>query len=171
VKRYRLDLRPCYGQQMRLLILIRPAMKAADRIRRAYWRFRGRTIYGVMVMAFTPDGQLVLVRQTYSPGWSLPGGGRRADEEPTAAALRELREEIGLTRWTDVDILVSLDRPLSGAPASIDLIRVNDAEFTFRPNFEIESVATFDVNNLPSNLSKWSTYFIEAAAIYVQRKA
>lgn len=32
------------------------------------------------------------------PGmWDLPGGGREGDETPTACALREVREEFGLT--------------------------------------------------------------------------
>lgn len=139
-------------------------MKLANQLRRAYWRMRRRTIYGVMVLAVTPDERLILVRQTYSPGWALPGGGRGAAEDPATAALRELREEIGLTRWTEVDHLVTLDRPLAGVPASIDLIWVQGAEFTFRPNLEIEAVSTFDPSYLPDDLNEWSTHFIEAGA-------
>lgn len=139
-------------------------MRLANQLRRAYWRLRRRSIYGVMVVALTPDDKLVLVRQTYSPGWALPGGGRRPTEDPATAALRELREEIGLTTWTEVDHVVTLNRPLSGVPASIDLVRVQGAEFSFRPNLEIEAVSTFDPSQLPIDLNAWSTHFIAAGA-------
>lgn len=143
-------------------------MRLANQVRRAYWRLRRRTIYGVMVLAITPDGKLVLVRQTYSPGWALPGGGRRPTEDPATAALRELREEIGLTGWTEVNNVVTLDRPLSGVPASIDLIQVQGVEFTFRPNLEIETAGTFDPSHLPADLNPWSAHFIEAGSAVLE---
>ena len=40
---------------------------------------------------------MILVKLRYAPGWRLPGGGRADDEDPCEAALRELREEIGMT--------------------------------------------------------------------------
>ncbi len=53
----------------------------------------------VNVLALTPDGRLVLVRQFRfgSDGFSLelPGGAVEAGEDPVAAAVRELSEETG----------------------------------------------------------------------------
>ncbi len=53
------------------------------------------------VLALTPDGRLVLVRQFRFgiDGFSLeiPGGVMEAGEDPVAAGLRELREETGFT--------------------------------------------------------------------------
>ena len=55
----------------------------------------------VNVLALTPDGALVLVRQfrfgidTFS--LEIPGGVMEAGEDPVAAGLRELREETGFT--------------------------------------------------------------------------
>ena len=41
-------------------------------------------------------GAVLLVRTSYRPGVSLPGGGVRRGEAPREAAVRELREEVGL---------------------------------------------------------------------------
>ncbi|MEY2880797.1 MAG: hypothetical protein RLZZ15_3177, partial [Verrucomicrobiota bacterium] len=55
----------------------------------------------VNVLALTPDGHIVLVRQfrfgidTFS--LEIPGGVMEAGEDPIAAGLRELREETGFT--------------------------------------------------------------------------
>jgi ADP-ribose pyrophosphatase len=55
----------------------------------------------VNVIALTPDGRLVLVRQfrfgTDAFSLEIPGGVMEAGEDPVAAGLRELREETGFT--------------------------------------------------------------------------
>ena len=42
-----------------------------------------------------PRGRVALVRNTYRDGWSLPGGVVDDNEQPTAACVRELSEELG----------------------------------------------------------------------------
>ncbi|GHF70300.1 hypothetical protein GCM10018790_55290 [Kitasatospora xanthocidica] len=42
-------------------------------------------------------GRVLTVNPTYKEGWDLPGGMAEADEPPDRAAVRELREELGLT--------------------------------------------------------------------------
>lgn len=37
-----------------------------------------------------------MVEPTYKPSWEIPGGTVEADESPHAAAVRELKEELGL---------------------------------------------------------------------------
>ena len=43
-------------------------------------------------------GRVLLVDPTYKEGWDLPGGMVEANEAPQAGALRELGEELSLTR-------------------------------------------------------------------------
>lgn len=43
-------------------------------------------------------GRVLLVDPTYKEGWDLPGGMVEANEAPQKGALRELGEELGLTR-------------------------------------------------------------------------
>ena len=49
---------------------------------------------GVRVMMIL-DGKVWLVRQTYMPGWFMPGGGLKRNETLEEAARREAREETG----------------------------------------------------------------------------
>lgn len=56
-----------------------------------------------------PDGRIALVRNSWSDGWILPGGAVEPDEDPVAAARREVREETGLDA-TVGDPLVVLDQ-------------------------------------------------------------
>ncbi|USI71424.1 NUDIX domain-containing protein [Sphingomonas morindae] len=148
---------------MRRLTLVRPMMRAADRLRRLWWRWRGTTVRGVVALAYTPDGALILVRQTYTPGWCLPGGGRRAREAPVAAALRELREEAGVFAHGGAQWLGTLDERLGGVPAKIDYVRVVDAQFRFRPSLEVEEARAFPPDALPPDLNPWSARFLAAA--------
>ncbi len=60
----------------------------------AYSRLaRGMTL-GVRAMLLK-DGQVVLVRHTYVPGWYFPGGGVEAGESFGEALAREMAEEAG----------------------------------------------------------------------------
>ncbi|MXO87020.1 NUDIX domain-containing protein [Altererythrobacter aurantiacus] len=60
------------------------------------FRFTQPHLRSVHVIGTTPEGKLLLIRQSYGAGhWTLPGGGMRKDEEAEAAARRELREETG----------------------------------------------------------------------------
>lgn len=146
---------------MNRLFFVRPAMKVADCARRLLWRLRGKTIYGVMALAYTPAGKLLLIRQTYMDGWCLPGGGRRREEDPVVAALRELQQEIGLIDWSDAIRLGTVQRQLSGVPANIDLVRVGGVVFQFRKNWETEEVREFSRTELPADINSWSLNFIQ----------
>jgi len=55
--------------------------------------FRPKTL-GVRVMLIR-NGEVLLVRQTYMPGWFMPGGGVKRNETLEDAARREAHEEIG----------------------------------------------------------------------------
>ncbi|MEV1013258.1 NUDIX hydrolase [Micromonospora sp. NPDC049801] len=44
-----------------------------------------------------PRGRVLLVEPAYKASWEIPGGCVEADESPYQAAVRECREELGLT--------------------------------------------------------------------------
>src|SRR5262245_24792959 len=50
------------------------------------------------VLLFDDAGRVLLVEPTYKPYWEFPGGAVDADESPYAAACREIREELRLSR-------------------------------------------------------------------------
>lgn len=52
---------------------------------------------GALLVVQNSEGRLLLVRQSYTTGWSLPGGLLGRHESPVEAAARELVEETGLT--------------------------------------------------------------------------
>nr|WP_302479736.1 NUDIX hydrolase [Roseicella sp. DB1501] len=49
-----------------------------------------------VVVALWCGPRVLILRQSYRPGATFPGGGLRRDEAPVLAACRELREETGL---------------------------------------------------------------------------
>ncbi len=67
----------------------------------AIWRARALVrppvTLGVRLAVFDTAGNTVLIRHTYLKGWHFPGGGVDAGESTADAALREFREETGLT--------------------------------------------------------------------------
>lgn len=61
---------------------------------RAWWWLRRPDHAGALV-AIWVQGEVLVIRQSYRPTLTFPGGGLRRGEAPLEAARRELREEIG----------------------------------------------------------------------------
>jgi ADP-ribose pyrophosphatase YjhB (NUDIX family) len=68
----------------------------AYRLLRAWWVVRRPQARGAAVAVWA-KGRLLVVRCSYRPELDLPGGGLRRGEAPSCGALRELREETGIT--------------------------------------------------------------------------
>lgn len=49
-------------------------------------------------LLFDEAGRLLIVKPTYKGGWEIPGGAVDANESPLAACMREMFEELGLSR-------------------------------------------------------------------------
>jgi 8-oxo-dGTP pyrophosphatase MutT (NUDIX family) len=114
-------------------------------------RRRARGRQGVHAIALTSERRIILVKLRYAPGWRLPGGGREEHEDPTAAALRELREEIGMTAHGPA-------RLASDAPDA--LLIVEDVRYhPHRWSWEVEEIMETPLDELPRELSpisaKW----------------
>ncbi len=76
--------------------LYRQLYRAAYGIMRIFW-FVFRPLTRGVNVALWHDGELLVVRNSYRPGYSLPGGYIRFRESARAAAVREVREELRLT--------------------------------------------------------------------------
>lgn len=64
---------------------------------RTWFRLVRPMTLGVRVAVFDGEGRVMLVRHSYMPGWYLPGGGIERGETAVEAAVKEVREEAGLT--------------------------------------------------------------------------
>lgn len=65
---------------------------------------RGMTL-GVRVLVQNREGDILLVRHTYVPGWHLPGGGVDIGEDVETAARREVFEETGISALDNLRFL------------------------------------------------------------------
>ena len=87
---------PSHGRHELLNALYRWFYRAAYGVMRLFWFIFRPLTRGVNV-ALWHDGELLVVRNSYRPGYSLPGGYIRFRESARAAAVREVREELRLT--------------------------------------------------------------------------
>lgn len=59
------------------------------------------------VLFFDGSGRVLLVEPTYKQGWEFPGGAVMANESPWSAAVREVKEELGLVLTGPPRLLVA----------------------------------------------------------------
>lgn len=106
-----------------------------------------RITLGVRVMALH-EGQVVLVRHTYMPGWYFPGGGLKRHETLEAGARREALEEAGLVLGplTFVGIYSNFGRRKSDHVA---LFRGEAESMSGEFDHEIAEVGVFPLGALP----------------------
>jgi 8-oxo-dGTP pyrophosphatase MutT (NUDIX family) len=76
------------------------AYKVAYRMMRFYWGVRRPATHGALVTLWT-QGELLLIQNSYVSYRSLPGGYVGRYETGSEAAVRELREEIGIIASAD----------------------------------------------------------------------
>lgn len=110
-----------------------------------------RMTLGAQVVAV--DGnRVLLVRQTYMPGWHLPGGGVEPGETAEAAAAREMEEESGWRPAGDLT-LFGLYHNVSAATnrdhVALFVCRRSVSIRPFRPGREIAEAAWFPLDALP----------------------
>ncbi len=132
---------------MRLVHAIRYA-------RNRFW-YRHITDIGGVRVIINHHGRVVLVRHWYAPGvWTLPGGGIERGESAEAAAIREVKEETGLTVQRIDRTLGVYDGPYGKGDQVTVMCTANPAEsMHFLPNIEIMERGLFDFDALPENIS------------------
>lgn len=126
------------------------------------WLLRRPRTYGAHAFALTPERNLILVKLRYAPGWRLPGGGRHAGEEPSEAALRELREEIGMTSHGSVRAAAELEQNPDFRRDLVSVLVVEDVTYTPRWSWEIERIIEAPLEKLPQDLAPVARAWIDA---------
>jgi 8-oxo-dGTP pyrophosphatase MutT (NUDIX family) len=134
--------------------LIRIAARAAYGLLKAFWFIRRPRTFGAHAVALTSEGRLILVKLRYASGWRLPGGGRAENEDAREAALREMREEIGMISHGVVQLACELEESVDFKRDLASVVIVHDV--SYRPktwNLEVEAVREVDLESLPADLS------------------
>ena len=142
--------------------LLRVALTGIYQLLRAGWFVTRPRTFGAHAFALTPERKLILVKLRYVPGWRLPGGGRDSAEEPEAAALRELREEIGMTSHGAVRLAAELEQHPHHRRDLVSLLIVEDVLYSPRWSWEVERIAERTLDDLPQDLSPIAAQWIAA---------
>ena len=105
---------------------------------------------GVRVMMIQ-DGKVWLVRQTYMPGWFMPGGGLKKGETLDEAARREAREETG-AELGELTLLGAYSNFTEWKSDHNIVFICTDFEFKGKPDSEIAELRAFALNELPDGI-------------------
>jgi 8-oxo-dGTP diphosphatase len=102
---------------------------------RTYWKLRHPTTHGSLV-ALWNGGEVLLVRNSYVPYYSLPGGYLRRGETARDAAVRELLEEVGVSAAPD-QLVPVLDRTHEWE-GKLDHVEIFALDVPFRPDVGVD---------------------------------
>jgi 8-oxo-dGTP diphosphatase len=129
---------------------------------------------------FVNQDQILLVRKTYGNTWDIPGGYVDRGESPASACLRELREELGLSRtvkrllvndWAPNDnegdkILYIFDCGELGQDEydiHLDCVEVDKIEWV-----GVEGIARFVIPRLVRRLTSAYHAYISGVTLYLE---
>lgn len=129
----------------------RLALKAAYLGLQASWRVYHPITLGVRVI-LTRDGEVLLVRHTYRPGWFLPGGGVHRRESLEQAARREVREEAG-ARAGEMRLLGMYANFEDSKSDHVAVFGATEVTLSGKHDDEIAELGWFPVDALPIDVS------------------
>jgi 8-oxo-dGTP pyrophosphatase MutT (NUDIX family) len=142
--------------------VLRVVLTGVHYLLRAGWFVRRPRTFGAHALALTPEGKVILVRLRYASGWRLPGGGRQPTEPPLDAALRELREEIGMISHGEAKAALDFEECVYSKRGTASLALVRDVRYRPRWSWEVEAICEADPGALPDGTSRTSRAWVES---------
>lgn len=113
------------------------------------WR---KTRLGVCAIIVNEQGEILLVKHTYSDGWFLPGGAARSGENLLDAIRRELAEELSLELDSPLGVHGIFFHERKREYISVFAFEV-DKSTEVTQNWEIEDWGWYNLESLPQGLS------------------
>ncbi|MHB9140195.1 MAG: NUDIX domain-containing protein [Victivallaceae bacterium] len=132
-------------------LLLNILFQCAHRTRRIVWMVFRPTTIGVKMLLLHGDS-VMLVKTRYSKCLSLPGGKVNKLETPRKAAMRELREETGIT-VSDCRLGGVYSNFTEYKSDTIVLFSAETSETGCAPGWEIEKCGFYPLNALPPETS------------------
>ena len=130
-----------------------PKLKAVRRVMQLYWRWQRALTLGARAVVIDAEGRILLVRHTYMPGWTFPGGGVEFGETIEAALLRELDEEAGIAPTEPPELfgMFSNHAIFPGDHVALFVVRKWRRLRDIRPNAEIAETGFFAPSDMPQD--------------------
>ena len=136
-------------------------LRFIQKIRRWYWYIIRPITEGVRAVIVNNNGEVLLVQHTYAKGWFLPGGGVKNSETLEEAIKRELREEVGITVNSSIEVLGEYENNYEYKQDTITVFTVNEYELNQKSHFEIDMAEFFHLNVLPEGIAPGTRKRIE----------
>jgi ADP-ribose pyrophosphatase YjhB (NUDIX family) len=131
---------------------------------------------------FDPGGRVLIVKPTYKDSWDVPGGYVNVGETPRDAAVREVKEELGL----DVELRSPLvvdwaPHPAEGdkvlflfdggtlSEGDVDRIRLTDGELAEFKFIEVATAADVLIDRLARRILAAAAARDRSTTLYLER--
>ncbi len=134
-----------------------------DFLYRIFWRLKVTYCFlvrpvtlGVKALVLNSDGQVLLVKHTYKPGWHLPGGAVDRGETALTAAKREAQEEVGVVCDQEPEVWPGLfynTGDFKNDHVALFVVRTWHFEENLKSAGEIAEAKFFDAGALPVDVN------------------
>lgn len=126
-------------------LLPRPFRRTLIRALRPSWTA------GAIAVLQRDDGRFLFVKPVYRKGWSLPGGLVDRGEDPAAAVVREMGEEVGVAVRLVGDPMVIIDSTYRRLETAfrVELVDGIDPDSLVVTTPELDGIAWHSADDLP----------------------